>query len=416
MIKVRAWNSEAQKARLQSIGTGERSGSGKFFKLGDWSAVYFHLMQPWNERGMLFREVFECFNLPPPPGKKWARHTAWKTWEHEEPGISLKDPVIRVLEEYKDSLKDVVQKIRPSPKYYCNILVIGTQKVNKDGSLQADSYEEQVTPQVYTLALTPPVCREIMKYLDQALKTAAGTLTNPFAAGLFSLAKVEKQQEGRTQTAYIVKVMGTEVPPQGMVPNRYNLVEKYGEERMAYLDNNLPDLDAMYPVPTEGQRVEAELLARVLKEKLSIALSKTKTAKEVGATETKDGTLVVAPPTQPAQPAPPPPSSSPAATPPPAETKVEVQGPPPAPPPAASEAPPPATGAITSKDIMTRNLGLTDAPRTPDNKPVCFAHYSHVSTSPNGKWCESCTWRRPCKLTESKEKEKKQSEPQAPTQ
>jgi hypothetical protein len=58
---------------------------------------------------------------------------------------------------------------------------------------------------------------------------------------------------------------------------------------------------------------------------------------------------------------------------------------------------PTTVAGISSKDVVTKDLGLDAAPLKEGGIPMCIDHFDKVSASPNARWCATCTFRLPCK-------------------
>jgi hypothetical protein len=359
-FEVAPLNLGALNAQISSVGTGGGSG-GKFIKVAPHSVISFFLLPPWSAKGMIAKEIWECYGLPARQGQKWSQHIAWSTYESLEPGISARDPVVNVLREISAvGGTKLVEKLMPSKSFYINVMVRGVSSLNKDGSVVPNSYVENNPPTVGLLRLTPPTYASLARVL---VSMAAHPPYHYLSAVPFSLAKgIKVQQGGRELTSYTLLPEGR-TTAKGMVPDMVNLVEEYGESfvRDAYTQR-LADLDMMYPLPTESKRVEADMWAseirRVLSSKLrpaepSQASQSLRSSGENAATEAP----VIA------------------------STVESVALPSPA-------------------DIKSRDLGLAEAPRK-SGVPMCLGKHSFVSVTPNKAWCASCTFSRACKVKES---------------
>jgi hypothetical protein len=344
--------------------------------------IYFFILPPWNaQRGLYAKETIECFNLPPPPGKKFGIHTAWQTFESFEPGISAKDPIAKAIREARDMMGDKFpMKYLPSRKFNINVVLRSYGKLGPKQEILPGTYVQNETPKVGILSVTPPAFTKIANLLAAAMESPEGRADNPLAAICFCLSRIEKPGANQTsKTEYVVGVEGRNAAGRGLVPDRFNLTEMYKTETIEAIYAKITDLDMEHPVPSEGQRVAIEHWATVVRAEFSKLVSG-------GAPAQRS-----APQRQPAPAAPPPP-------PPPQETSpqppVEPASPPPSP-------PPPPFGLPGRKEIMTTDLGLDSPPRKEGNIPVCFAHIDEVSQSPNARWCASCAYRNACKAKSS---------------
>jgi len=351
-------------AKLQSqVSQAKREGS-KFFKFLDNTKFFFHLLPPWGGSETLGKEVWECFGLPPIPGKKWVRHVAYKSFESTIPGITREDPVINTLLEFQDQLREQVTKMLPNPKYYVNAILVGKIGITSAKAVLEDTWEK-LSPSLVTFPLSPPTYTELITHVIRAENSSAGSLVNPYASGMVGVGRTNA--DGRIR--YFTEVFGA-ATPTGIVPNRYNLAEEHGEPLVASWYSSIPNLDRMFPPPSESERVNDKLTAKCIRDALLQEASKSTTQ---SFERTRDGAIRTNVPVGPA-----------------AYGQPTVGTPPPSAPP-----PPP---AVTGKDIMTRDLGLVAPPTASDGKPLCFPRYTHVQTSPNSKWCAGCQWNTPCKI------------------
>jgi hypothetical protein len=337
---------------------------GKFHKFEDNTKYFWHLLPPWEGSNVYGKEVWECFGLPAIPGRRWFRHTLWQTFEANEPGIAAQDPVLAVLQHFKPQMEEQIKRMLPlSGKFYLNAILVGSTKITPDGTPIADTYEKERVPLIKTFGVSGPTFTKIMNIMVAADSTEPGRLDNPYAAGMIGILK---KNDGK-QIRYDADVVGS-MTPQGNVPTRYNLVEDLGEAEVERLYTSIPNLDKMFPPPSEAEKVECANAARALKEVLSAKAAQSGAQAVPQGTQTApNGALTnQAPPTA-------------AALPGPAEAA-------------------PAASQYTSKDIVTRDLGLKAAPTNADGKPLCFGHIAHVEKSPNAYWCPTCPWANSCKL------------------
>lgn len=372
-IDVTPFNIGSLNASVASAAAGSRVGGGRgnFIKLGNNTVTSFFVLPAWSRKGLLGKEVWECYDLPPKAGQKWSRHVAWTTHESLEPGIGAKDPVLRVLQELKAILGDKVQRMLPSKSYYVNVIIRGTSQLDKSGNVISGSWVENNPPIVGVIRLTPKAYGDLAKSVI-ALSTPPSTPPSHYGAAVpYQLVKgTTIRKDGSEQAAYLLTPEGRQTA-QGIIPDRVNLVETYGEAfvKAAYTTDK-SDLDALFPMPTEAQRVETEFWASEIRTKVTAKLRS-----DVGAApQTR------APVTAPQAPATPP-----------SQAPVEA--------PAAQPVQPPLP---TPTDVKTKDLGLAAPPRRVDTGlPFCVSKFSIVSVSPNGRWCEQCSYRNPCKAKEA---------------
>lgn len=383
-FKLPSVNTGALRAQLDTAKTGYSPDSKPRVKVENNQIIYFFILPPWNAaRGMYAKETVECFNLPPPPGKKFSHYVAWQTYEYLEPGISAKDPVTRVLREVKDLMgQEFPYRLNPNRKFTLNIILRSYGKLGEKGEIIPESYVQPDAPKVATLGVTPPAFTKIAQILSAAMEAPEGRADNPLSAVCFCLSKIEKPAAGggKAKTEYVVGVEGRTVAGRGLVPDRFNLTELYKTDVVEGIYSSVEDLDAAFPVPTESQRVEAEHWASIIRAELT---------KNLGGSANHSVRY-----NQPPQVAQRPPV-------PPTEFATPRQEAPPVAAPAVEAPPASAAPAHSSKDVMTRDLGLDSAPRKEGGIPICFAHIDDVAKSPNSRWCATCAYRNPCKAKQA---------------
>jgi hypothetical protein len=353
--------SKIQKEQMRQ--SGNRTG---YVSLSPNSRLYFYICPPWSEEGLLAKQVWECYNLPcgSDQNKKWRRHTAWLTHEKVSPGLGVQDPIMKVLSAVRESYPGteaakVADRSYPhQPKFYLNVIPVATVNLDSSKNELPDTYKAMDEIEVKKLNLSGAAFDELMRMVA-SVSSAESSPTHPMTAVQFGLGKTGTGKE----TRYNVITVGSNVPGKGIVPDVDNLVDKFGEPKVEDMLENLPDLDADFPVPTESQKVDTQMQAQALKDYFM---------KKLGVAQ------------QPEQaPAPP---------------QVQQQEAPPVAP-AAVETPPVAAPAqITSADIMGRNLGLDAAPKNGGTAPICLKHIDKVSKSPNAAWCATCPFQTPCKV------------------
>jgi hypothetical protein len=352
--------------KIEGQVTGAQRGGGtkgKFHKFESNHKYFFYLLPPWEGSDVYGKEVWECFGLPAIPGRKYFRHTLWQTFEASEPGIAAQDPVLAVLQHFKPHMEEKIKRILPlSGRFYMNAILVGSTKITPDGQPVQDTYEKERVPLIKTFGVSGPTFSKIMNIVVAADRSELGRLDNPYAAGMIGIAKMESQK-----ISYNADVVGSNTP-QGVVPTRYNLVDELGETEVERLYTTIPNLDKMFPPPTEGEKIEAANAARALKEVLGAQLQQKAPS---GAQQESNGAV---------------------------SNGVQSAAPATAQLPGTEVASEPAAPAVTSKDIMSRDLGLKAAPTNADGKPLCFGHVAHVSQSPNAYWCGTCPWANSCKL------------------
>lgn len=348
------------KASLDQIKSQKSGGGAGFAKLEPNTRMYVYVMPPWSEAGLLGKEAWECFGLPVSGEDKRARrHVAWKTHESKFPGMGMQDPVMNILNRVAEAAPNtqagrIADKCRPNrPRYYVNIIPVATVKIDGNESDIESTYEQpEDFPSVKKLGLSFPAYNGLMSKIAESQKSGIDP-TQPWTAVQYGISRTG---EGK-QTRYQVITVGVTKPGKGVVPTIDNLEEVFGESVLTNILNNLPNLDEEYPPPTETQKVEAEYKAEQLKKYFKGLLDKERGK----VTEVEESPVVEAP-------------------------TVDIS----------AEAP--TSPKITGADIMTKDLGLDEAPVKSDGTPVCLRRIHKVSRSPNSRWCKNCDFAAPCKV------------------
>jgi len=383
------------RAQLDTAKSGNYGDRLSFMKVEPQMQVFFYILPPWSAAtGRLAKEVFECYNLPPMQGKKRSIHTSWQTHESVEPGISAQDPILKVVREIKELLGDKTPNILPSRKFQINIILRSHGKLDSSGQMIPSTYVQVSPPKVCVIALTPPAFTTLSNMVIAAGESPEGRPDNPLAAVCYCLSREEKagQGGGRSKTIYTIGVEGRMVAGKGIVPDRHNLVELFGEKFVETAYSTITDLDAAYPLPSESQRLEAQHWSSHIKGALTAKMGGTAPRTVSGAVHVQSSVPQTAAPVAPVE------QSPPAAAPAPSlpnepffDTLPKNEAPTPAP------APPADAQAVSGKDIMSKDLGLDSPPKKAGGLPVCFEHVDDVSKSPNSRWCNTCTFKMPCK-------------------
>jgi hypothetical protein len=365
-----------------------------FIKVEPQQQIFFYILPPWNDRGFIAKEVWECYNLPLLPGKKRSVHTSWQTHEAVEPGISAQDPIVKVLKEMKELVGDKENRLLPGRKFQLNIILRGRGKIDSAGQIIPSTYEQMTPPKVCVLALTPPAFTTLSNMLISAGESSEGRADNPLASICYCLTREEKVPPGggKAKTSYIIGVEGAMIAGRGVVPTRHNLEQELGEKFVEATFTAITDLDAAYPLPTENQRVEAQHWASHIKQEMTARLSGKVARTTTGAIQVQSQS---GPPVAPELPEEEP--TAPSSVELPKEPFFDTLPTAPAVPTASTSVIVPGLGEVTSKDVVTRDLGLMDAPRKDGDIPMCFGHFDKVSGSPNSRWCSTCTFKLPCK-------------------
>jgi len=357
-MRVRIHTPNFQKIQKEQMGAARGSRAG-FVSLEPNSRLYFYLCPPWSEAGLLGKQVWECYNLPcgSDENKKWRRHTAWVTHEKEVPGIGAQDPIMQVLTKVRqaypgtEAAKVADRSYPRSAKFYLNVIPVATVRLDSSKNEVEGTYSAITDVEVKKLNLSSAAFDELMRMVAQ-VSSPEMSPTHPLTAVLFGLGKTGSGKE----TRYNVITVGTTVPGKGIVPNVDNLVEKWGEPRVEDLLDNLPDLDADFPPPTESKKVDTQMQAQALKDYF---------LKKVGGVQ--QDAPESAPPVQDA-------------------------------PPIAVSMDEPEKVEFTSRDIMTRKLDLESAPKNGGTAPICLRYFDKVTTSPNAGWCATCPFAVACKV------------------
>lgn len=334
--------------------------SGKIMKWESNTKYFFHILPPWEGVNVIGREAWDCYGLPNIPGQKFFAHTLWKSFEEEEPGIGLQDPVLAVLEKYKKfkPLEKRIEGMIPfSPKFFMNGLLVATIKVTDTKQDVEDSYVKFPIPRVETFKLSGKHFETIMGWVVRAEKSEAGSLLHPLCSGMIGVTKTGDGKESR----YHVEIMGS-LQPEGLVPTRYNLVDTYGEDKVNAWFNNIPNLSKRCPCPGEAARVECNLRAQALNAVLLADLKKL-TPAERG----PQGTATNAQPKKEEATLP--------------DPKLPTEGP-----------------TYTPRMIKEKDLGLETAPAKDDGTPICLGRHSFLQATPNKAWCGSCSFINMCRI------------------
>jgi len=375
------------RAQMQTAKTGNYGDRLSFLKVEPQQQVFFYILPPWNSStGSLAKEVYECYKLPPMPGKKRTVHTSWQTYENIEPGISSQDPIVRVLKEMKDLLGDKAGNIMPGRKFQINVVLRSHGKLDSSGQVIPSTYTQVNPPRACVLSLTPPAFSTLSNMIITAGESPEGRPDNPLAAVCYCLSREEKPLPGGgKKTTYTVGVEGRTVAGR-TVPDRYNLVELFGEKFVETIYSTITNLDSAYPLPTEGQRLEAQhwasyIQASVLTEPLTGTAQRTVS----GAVNVQSSFQPSTPPQAPVEQtltpvAPSLPNDSFSETLPKTDALVPEGG----------------DLGISGKDILSRDLGMDSPPKKNGDIPVCFAHKDDVGHSPNARWCSTCSFKMPC--------------------
>lgn len=252
-----------------------------FYRFPKDKTTFFYLMPPWSERGDFVREVWECFGLP-------QKHfwTGWRTYEILSPGISEQDPVANFLKANQDGPKgEKIADMLPGPRYYGNALIVGT----KDGSGKWEPFDKPTEVQIVQLPVG--VYNKICEVLAQP---GNDTLLNPQGAAMLA---VRKTGSGKTGTKYETQFCGSVAAgPGGGTIQRDNLLEKFGEDVISNILQNLPDLEAKWPMPDDAVQAKAQQIIRDLKAFISQGTSAPAGAQAGPGGSTMIGAPTAAPP------------------------------------------------------------------------------------------------------------------------
>lgn len=374
------------RAQIQTAKTGNYGDRLSFLKVEPQQQVFFYILPPWSSStGSLAKEVFECYSLPSMPGKKRTVHTSWQTYENIEPGITSQDPIVRVLKEIQDLLGDKGGNIMPGRKFQINIVLRSHGKLDSSGQVIPSTYTQVTPPRACVLSLTPPAFSTLSNMIISAGESPEGRPDNPLAAVCYCLSREEKPLlGGGRKTTYTVGVEGRTVAGR-TVPDRYNLVELFGEKFVETIYSTITNLDSAYPLPTEGQRLEAQHWASHIRSVLTAKLTGTTQRTVSGAVNVQSSVQPSTPPQAPVEQA-----STPVAPSLSNESCVETLP--------KTDAPIPdgVSSGISGKDILSRDLEMDSPPKKTGDIPVCFAHRDDVGRSPNARWCNTCSFKMPC--------------------
>lgn len=369
-FNLRPLNLERTQAQLASASA--TSSGGKIFKFEDNTKYFFHLLPPWEGSDVIGRECWDCFGLPNIPGQKFFAHTLWKSFEEEMPGIGAKDPVLQILEKYK-AIPLMEARVNPmipfAAKFFMNALLTSTIKVRPDNKdTIEDTYRKLSTPTVETFGISGNHFKTIMNFVIRSEKSEGGSVLHPLCAGMIGIAKINDGSKVR----YHVDFMGSN-SPQGVIPNRYNLCDLYGEDRVSMWYKNIPNLSRRFPAPSESAQVETGLRAQALNAVLLAELkAKTPADKQPqgpGGSATNEVAKI---------------------------QKKDSTGGAPLPDPTEPEAP--AKPVYTPRMLREKDLGLEKAPTKDDGQPICLGRRAFVQSTPNKTWCDNCTFATMCKV------------------
>lgn len=226
--------------------------AGTFYRFPRDKNVFFYLLPPWSDRGLVAREMWECFGLP-----NRARWTAWRSWDYRSPGIGDQDPVVNEMLRLKQEGFLKVEEMLPSSRYYANALIVGEQD-------PTTSTWEAKEPSVSILALPSTVYNEICKLWSQP---GYETLAHPKGAILITVIKTGQGMQTRYSTT-----VHQQIGPQGYQPVREDLFQRYGQDTMVEILKGIKDLDNSGPFfrpPGDDVKVKGQGIVRDLRAKFS---------------------------------------------------------------------------------------------------------------------------------------------------
>lgn len=231
----------------------------QFFDLVKGRTWVFFL-PPWAaNRRILGKPVYRSY-LQKALGEK-KTHVSYKTHE-SVPGSNLTgamDPVVTVLNELKDIIgeTEALKDSWPRCRYYSNVIVVATQ----EGDDLANLGPLKTVPPTVSILQYP---KGVYDAIAKKIREIGGSIVHPASAVCVGINKTGKG----LKTEYSVVVAGQE-SPTGFQAARENLFEKFGQEVMTEILQNLVDLDGIFKIPTAEQIEEAKQLAEQLRSNLA---------------------------------------------------------------------------------------------------------------------------------------------------
>ena len=409
--QLKRQSEEAKERAVKSKKFGDGEGDYEWLGVKDFEAIYFYILPPFSDRMSIYREIWKCFQMPHEKNKV---HTAWRSFEIFQPGIGEEDPVVQALNSVRKIAGDKVDRMMPSRKVYINVLYVGKRSTDEVGEPMGE-FEYSQSPGPFILGLSGGSFDSL---ITKMYAPGVKPIFYPETAVMVELIRV-----GGERVKYNVNLMGIK-NPTGFSPQYENLFEKLGNDKVAELYQNIPDLDKIWGLPGEKAKAAAQNLANTIRIKMG--------GPQVQLPGVSGGAGMVIPlPAQssaqgfvppgvttntdqsPAAPAattavPPWMHHTPTATPksdptPPAPATAPVSTPVPTPTPATTVSKTPS--AISDSDVLSVLASdPTPVPPKVGNKPICFSHYSLVQDSPKGHcvWCDKCSLKMICEMSAKK--------------
>jgi hypothetical protein len=410
--QLKQQSEEARERAVKSKKFEGEEGNYQWLGVKDFEAIYFYILPPFSDRMSIYREVWKCFQMPHEKNKV---HTAWRSCEIFQPGIGDEDPVVQALNSVRKLAGDKVDRMFPSRKVYINVLSVGKRATDEVGEPMGEfEYFPSLGPCILGLS-----GGSFDSLITKMYAPGVKPIFYPETAVMVELIRI-----GGERVKYSVNLMGIK-NPTGFSPQYENLFEKFGNEKVAELYQNIPDLDKMWRLPDEKAKAAAQNLANTIRVKMggpqvqlpgvsggggtvipipapSQSIVQGFVPPGVGTSNTDQS-----PATPAATTAVPPwmhhtPTSTPKADPtPPAPATATL----PTPTPATPVSKPVSAPAASATDVLSvLALDPTPVPPKVGNKPICFSHYSMVQDSPKGHcvWCDSCSLKMVCEMSAKK--------------
>jgi hypothetical protein len=454
-VNEEALRTEAAHAKQRQAKRGR--GDWRFYNKFRPGYTYFFLLPPWAPTaGVPGRHVWKHFSMPDESNKVI---TCWKTYDVYQPGMGDQCPICEAVHAISTANADAARNMRANASVAINACILGYRSAqNAPFELfMGTSEEEHAQAHLpFIMELRASIWDAIMAYLmtsrDRLVPEQATTLL------------VHRSGTGKNDTRYAVTAMGQNTVTGGfersvenmwtaILQTRQNYLQMSPDDLAAAVEKNMADLDAVWPLPGDEEKVVVTQVANRIRTHHSrsggvvyaaptpgvpapapvphapMAVAGAYGAPTFPQVATPNASaapapvphapgpplpaaaaLPSAPPAGPRShsvPAPPPPiaaapiAAAPAAT----ATAVAI-----APPPGPKEDPETATSPTEARSSAsaTREALLQQALTQPSGvealrwaedeqpHPVCFMRYHGMQKSPNAAWCVACVFRHPC--------------------